>query len=112
MSQEGTKSGLVGCGAFVSGIMSFVLTIFLVSQAWLTAPLFCSKPYTDPFVVTTTVGRYTSITMYCVGARGQRHDVGILLPSLVVWLADFLLISSIISLLLFVAWSISRVRPS
>ncbi|MGW4245186.1 hypothetical protein, partial [Nocardia sp. NPDC004722] len=82
--------------AVSAGVSAGLLTTVIPVAIWpgeakLTAPLFCSPPYTEPMVVSDTFhdseGTSTNYTLYCVGSRGDLTDEGFALPMLVLFLA-------------------------
>lgn len=79
----------------------------------LTAPLFCSAPYTEPMVVSDTIrhsdGESTNFTLYCVGSRGEFTDAGFLRPFLVLWLSHMVL--ALVLGVLAALWSALRTEP-
>ncbi|MFG1793512.1 hypothetical protein [Nocardia sp. NPDC049149] len=75
---------------FSTAMLGCILPIAIwPGEAKLTAPLFCSEPYTEPIVVSDTYhdseGQSTNYSMYCVGERGQYREVGFLRPWLALW---------------------------
>ncbi|PXX70979.1 hypothetical protein DFR70_101400 [Nocardia tenerifensis] len=108
------KGILATLAAIVMGtaILGFVLPVAIwPGEARLTAPLFCSAPYTEPIVVSDTVhdseGQSTNFSMYCVGERGQYTEEGFLLP----WLALWALHSAIVIGVVIVVRAWGRWRP-
>ncbi|MEV6426192.1 hypothetical protein [Nocardia sp. NPDC051463] len=89
----GVLAVIAGCTALVGCLLPIAIW---PGEAKLTAPLFCTAPYTEPMVVSDTFvdseGTGTNFTLYCVGDRGQSTDEGFLLPWLALWAAHTVLV--------------------
>ncbi|MET9487020.1 hypothetical protein [Nocardia sp. NPDC006630] len=84
-----------------AGVFSCVVPVAIwPGEAKLTAPLFCSAPFTEPMVVSDTThdseGTSTNYTLYCVGERGALTDEGFALPMLVLLAAHILIASAVV----------------
>lgn len=84
-------NALKHAGAFVLVVLVVpaVATIAVMGvwpgSAKLTAPVFCGDDHPDPYVVvTSSFEGQQDLSLFCVGPRGSRQDVGWLAPSLVV----------------------------
>lgn len=85
------------------GLISTVIPVSIwPGEAKLTAPLFCSAPWTEPHVVSDTwhdsEGTSVNYTLYCVGERGSYTDEGFVLPMLVLFAAHVLLVTTLVLL--------------
>jgi hypothetical protein len=95
---------LLGILLFCASMITCALTIGIwPGEAKLTAPLFCPDDKPDPFVV---VDSYSSspgetsynFSLYCMGPRGDLHEVGFLWPCVVLTAAHAALILLLIAL--------------
>ncbi|WP_067690028.1 hypothetical protein [Nocardia jejuensis] len=99
-----TKLLLTAASAGVSvGLFSIVVPVAIwPGEAKLTAPLFCSPPYTEPMVVSDTFhdseGTSTNYTLYCVSDRGAVTDEGFVLPFLVLLAAHIVIVTVLVLL--------------
>jgi hypothetical protein len=83
---------------FSASMVTCALTIGIwPGEAKLTAPLFCPDGKPDPFVVvdsySTSPGETSyNFSLYCMGSRGDVHEVGFLWPCVVLTAAHAALI--------------------
>ncbi|MEU0545762.1 hypothetical protein [Nocardia sp. NPDC005978] len=89
-----------GTAAIVAMISIVIPLAIWPGEAKLTAPLFCSAPYTEPMVVSDTwhdsEGTSTNYTLYCVGERGAYTDEGFARPMLVMIGAHALIVAALV----------------
>ncbi|MGX1810162.1 hypothetical protein ACWIGI_30980 [Nocardia sp. NPDC055321] len=87
--------------AAIAAVAGIVIPLAIwPGEAKLTAPLFCSAPYTEPMVVSDTwhdsEGTSVNYTLYCVGERGAYTDEGFARPMLVMSAAHALIVAALV----------------
>lgn len=96
-------------GALIALVAMVPITAFTTYISWIvlpvqvrwTAPWVCDAPYSDLFVVSDRAGKGTNYTTYCAGPRGERLDIGMADPYLILWGLYYLVLGPITSLIVY-----------